>query len=245
MRQDALDWISDEMELAELPDLERWISSFKWGYAVERLVEGDHANIHRSYGRARAHCESYDSLTRRMGELKAIIASKEGMESILECLARARSPHRAAISLGFAHHPALEAQNVGSGWDPLFRQLVYRSDPFSMYSVPTPHLQIGPPPSDPPPAPPLPLVDALVDAVDAHGSDGEASGHVTSHVLQPATGEVVAAACSGSQSQSHIDKFKKHYAIKLLAERLPTLTNCILSLLLNPKCITVALRCLG
>ena len=118
MRQDALDWISGEMELAELPDLERWISSFKWGYAVERLVEGDHASIHRGYGRARAHCESYDSLTRRMGELKAIIASKEGMESILECLARARSPRRAAISFGFAHHPALEAQNVGQWLGP-------------------------------------------------------------------------------------------------------------------------------
>jgi hypothetical protein len=49
-------------DLDTLPSLNEFVSSFLFGFAVERLVEGDHAAIHRAYGRARYHTEVFGNL---------------------------------------------------------------------------------------------------------------------------------------------------------------------------------------
>ena len=80
LSRDAIHWLQGQC-LSELPALAEFIGALKFGFTVERLVEGDHAAIHRAYGSARSHTESYDSLVRRLPELKQILADPEGFRS--------------------------------------------------------------------------------------------------------------------------------------------------------------------
>jgi hypothetical protein len=50
-------------DLNMLPNLATFIAGFAFGFAVERLVEGDHAAIHRAYAKARYHTEALCSGT--------------------------------------------------------------------------------------------------------------------------------------------------------------------------------------
>ena len=64
-----------------------------FGDAAERgLGEGHHAALHRTNLRAPNHTEAYDSVERRMGELKQQLELGPGLfEAIAEHLQRARS----------------------------------------------------------------------------------------------------------------------------------------------------------
>ena len=59
----------DEQEL-DLPHLEAYRAGMRFGYAAERLGEGQHADLHRTNLRAPNHTVAYDSVDRRMNELK-------------------------------------------------------------------------------------------------------------------------------------------------------------------------------
>jgi hypothetical protein len=58
--------------LDDLVELSSFLGTLSFGFVVERLVEGDHAAIHRAFARARSHSEAFDSLVRRMPEIKRI-----------------------------------------------------------------------------------------------------------------------------------------------------------------------------
>lgn len=53
--------------LDRCPALATFIGELKFGYCVERLVEGDHARTSRAFKHAPAHSEAFDSLANRMG----------------------------------------------------------------------------------------------------------------------------------------------------------------------------------
>ena len=56
LRAEAEEFLEGE-SLNALPLLSQFVGSFMFGFAVERLVEGDHAAIHRAYAKARCHAE--------------------------------------------------------------------------------------------------------------------------------------------------------------------------------------------
>ncbi len=56
LREEAERFLEGEV-LEDLHLLGSFVASFAFAFAVERLVEGDHAAIHRAYGKARYHTE--------------------------------------------------------------------------------------------------------------------------------------------------------------------------------------------
>lgn len=173
-------------DLHDLGALSVFVASLKFGFAVERQVEGDHAAIHHGYGKARHHSEPYDSLVRRMPEIKQVMASGFGFESLCMHLESVRSPKLAVHSLGMASHSA--CFGITNAWDTMYRQLMYRSDPYTLYhqrypevsldAPPPPRpasLPLQPPPAAPPPPGPLPPPLAETDGAQAQEPQSAAS----------------------------------------------------------------------
>ena len=121
----------------------------KFGFSIERLVEGDHAAIHRAFAKARYHTESFDSLVRRLPEIKEVLSHDDGFEQMCNRLHEARNPRKAVEALGLQGHPSFA--QAAYQWDRELRRIVYRSDAVSLYG-PRPALEVGPPPPPPPPA---------------------------------------------------------------------------------------------
>ena len=72
LRTEVEMWVAedeDEQEL-DLPHLEAYRAGMRFGYAAERSGEGQHADLHRTNLRAPNHTVAYDSVDRRMNELK-------------------------------------------------------------------------------------------------------------------------------------------------------------------------------
>jgi hypothetical protein len=76
MKTQAVSYL-EGIPLDDLPEFAAFLGSFSFGFAVERMVEGDHAAVHRGYGKARFHGESYDSLVRRLPEIKRQFRSSQ------------------------------------------------------------------------------------------------------------------------------------------------------------------------
>lgn len=92
----------------ELKYLLPFVAAFKFSWTAERKVEGEHASIHQATRKARSCTEAYDSLHRRLPEVKDFLRRKGALEEFCEELQKHRSPKRAAAALGMAAHPALQ-----------------------------------------------------------------------------------------------------------------------------------------
>lgn len=152
----------DGGDLHDLPVLAEFIGSFKFAFAVERLVEGDHAAIHRAYGRARNHSEAYDSLVRRFPEIKVVIAQPSGFQAMCDNIELCRTPKRAVHALNMGRHES--CQRASSGWDVIYRQIVYRADPYTLYHQPYPKVRPAVAPTEPAAFPEPPRPHAPADA---------------------------------------------------------------------------------
>lgn len=126
--------------LDSCPRLMALVGELKFGYCVERLVEGDHARTSRAFKHAPTHSEAFDSLARRMSEIKDVLATAPGFDAICDLITRMKNPKGAVRLLGLADHPALGA-NLHA-WDPLFSKVVYRADPQSLHVTELPQMQI-------------------------------------------------------------------------------------------------------
>ena len=234
LKDDALEWIEGRAVMPDLPELETFVASLKFGYAVERLVEGDHASIHRAYGRSRNHTEAYDSLTRRMKEIKQLVSTRQGLQRMTSFLARARNPRQASESLGFAQHPAINDDD-GDGdaaarhaWDPIYRRIVYRADPHSLYHCELPDIQVG----GQPPGGPLVAADEVDEGEMGHGTGvaeagpvGEHNGGIEPRGALPDTSGGRTVTTAGDRAGSltadtAVLQIKKHHALRLLSQRL-------------------------
>lgn len=230
LREDAEAYL-EGADLQESPSLLDFISSLKFGFSVERQVEGEHAALHHGYSKARRHSEAYDSLLRRLPEIKEVLLLDKGLEQMCTFLDLARSPRRAAAALGMEAHPAQE--QATSGWHPMFRRMIYRSDPHTLYG-PRPHISQGP--SLPPPPvdteeaqPPGSLVASSGDQphVSSRGDppsqggdvpqDAAPAAAVVAHGAAPAAAELAGAAPDASFAY---DDLRKFYALKFLSSAL-------------------------
>ena len=106
--------------LGDLPELREHIAIYTFALVCERMVEGDHASIHRAYMKSRHHGESFDSLVRRLGEIKTVMATPDGLDQLSQKLeVCCRSPRLCVQSLGLADHVACAATETSGSWDPI------------------------------------------------------------------------------------------------------------------------------
>lgn len=124
-------------DLRLLDNLDFFISSFRFAWGTERKVEGGHAQVNMYAGGRRNRTEATDSLALRLSEIKRVLVSAD-VTSFLDCVQVARNPQKLAAKLGLARHPSCSFAK--SGWDPIFRKIVYHVDPFSLYSASRPDL---------------------------------------------------------------------------------------------------------
>lgn len=129
--------------LTSLPELEFFIASLKFGYAAERRVESGHARVHRQAGISPNRTEAFDSLSLRMGSLRA--ALEEDFTGIADCFALCCHPRAAVESLGLHSNPVLRDlfldRSGGRNWSVLFRKVVYHADSYVLYHAPLPILK--------------------------------------------------------------------------------------------------------
>ena len=133
-----------------------------FAYAVERLIEGEHAAIHRACANARYASESYSSLARRMPEIKELVRTPGGLLKLCKHIDIGRSPGKVTSALGMSLHPAIREVNY---WSRVHRMIVYRADLFSLYQHQLPTPDVG---TD---GPDLPDALAAIEPVDADGDD--------------------------------------------------------------------------
>ena len=171
---EALAYIQGE-ELQNLPMLQMYIAELRFAFSAERYVEGGHAVVYKHGGHARNRCESYDSLHLRVCEIERCMDSDPNfLIELADILLEARSPEKLTAMLGLGSHPS--ARLSKSGWDPIWRKIVYRADPFSMYKAPRPQVDIQHPPAPPRPPDAAPPPEPAPDAPSASRAQNLASG---------------------------------------------------------------------
>lgn len=114
MRAEAEQYLLGTPRMA-LPTFAEFVGELKFAYAVERLVEGDHACTHRAFRHALAHSDAFDSLARRMHELRAVLSDDAGFTDLCVIIAEARNTRNHVSLLGLEAHPALAG--IGHAWD--------------------------------------------------------------------------------------------------------------------------------
>ena len=135
--------------------------------------------MHLNAAGARSRTEAYDSLCLRLPELKhALLTDAAFFNRFVEALQLARTPRKIMKTLGLSEHPSCKL--AVRAWDPMFRKIVYHSDPWSLYhSRPdVVCVQNGPPP-------PAPLADAGRD-----GQDGQDVPAAAGDVVMDAAADV-------------------------------------------------------
>ena len=120
-------------------------------------MEGSHAGLHHAVQHARSRTEQYDSLNRRLPEIRSLLSTPDGFSKFADALVEVRNPKQVVKKLGLVRHPRLA--EVTWNWDPSYALVVYRADPFILFTRPMPELQLdddaggAPPPAlQPPPA---------------------------------------------------------------------------------------------
>ena len=117
---------SDKIELMV------FLARLAFAYSSERRVEGGHATVHNKASNARRRAEAYDSLTLRMPEINAQLRKDSTFfNHLCSALDLCRSGHKVALELGFGRHPSMPLAK--STFDPIYRKIVYRADPASLY----------------------------------------------------------------------------------------------------------------
>ena len=129
--------------LAELENLVLFVAKLKFGFAVERQIEGGHARVFRRGRASSFHTEAFDSLALRFCEIKKEFQRPEFVEEIASIVDTARSPQRLADALGFSSHPAL--QDVKHAWSKMYRQVIYKADKLTLYRSQPPNITLTKP----------------------------------------------------------------------------------------------------
>ena len=161
MRADAEEFL-DGAELVDLEHLGPFVAARKFSFTIERMVEGEHARLHHGYARARNHTESFDSLLRRLPEIKAVMMRPSGLADLSRNMYDCRNPKKAIQHLGLESNPSLS--ETSHAWDKMFRKVLYRADHHSLFSKRA-TVHVGPPPAPPGPQQgPLALPPPLQDA---------------------------------------------------------------------------------
>lgn len=121
-------------DVQELPGLAVFIGGLRFAVSVERMVEGEHAKLLRDLCRAPNLSTAYTSLAKRMPEIQAAVEDRDSFIELADCLQEVRSPRLCARKLGFEAHPTFEQASCGHAWNPLYGQLIYHADTFSLQS---------------------------------------------------------------------------------------------------------------
>ena len=150
VKSEALEYLDGE-DLQGLTSLVSFIAQLRFGFSSERRVEGGHSRVNLRGLLARSRSEAFDSLGLRIQEIKGHMQKdKEFLPALLDCLDAARTPRRLIAELGLSSHPSCKL--AVHGWDPIYRKIVYHSDPHSMYHAQRPALQLAPQPPAPKPS---------------------------------------------------------------------------------------------
>ena len=154
-------------ELEDVPCYAEYRGGLRFAFMNEREGEKGHAVVHTNSLKARNRTEASDSLVNRREMLEDGLEDKGFTSMILDALARGRSPFQLCKALHLHDHPSITSQGKLNRWDPIYRKVIYRNDPLSLYRRKLAirvnrHDQLPPPP--PPPQPPPPGAD-LPDGV--------------------------------------------------------------------------------
>ena len=101
---EARHFAEGDIGLEELPLMLEFVSSLTFAYSCERAVEGDHASVHRACSRARYRREAFDSLVRRMPEIRDVLARPDGLQELASFVLQARNPRKVVETLGMRDH---------------------------------------------------------------------------------------------------------------------------------------------
>ena len=159
LRAEAESFVHDDMSLFELPNLLTFAGKLRFSYSVERLIEGEHSHLHRYVKKAPHHGMAYDSLGRRLQEIKAKLhSSKAAFQELSEMLSKARNPKQCVQVLGLGNHPSCSLAR--DNWDPIWQKIVYHADPYSLQIRARREVTTQPPG---PPGKPPGIVEAKAD----------------------------------------------------------------------------------
>ena len=154
--------LADGALMRDTPHLASFLAEVRFGYAGERLVEAGHAIVKTASAKAGRRAEAFDSLAVRQPDLRRAVETD--VELFMQCLSEARNPRKLVRCLGLEKHPGCQTVERQS-WSPLYRKIVYRSDPWSLYRLPLPEMRVGAAAPDAP-------EDADGPAHDAAATDG-------------------------------------------------------------------------
>ena len=150
MRSEAEEFV-DGTQVQELPLFAEFVGVLMFAYSAERIIESQHAEMHRFAAGAPSRSVAYDNLGRRLPEIKERLNSDTNfLQDLGSKLDLARSPRRTVEALGVATHPSCELAK--DNWDPIFAKVVYHADPYSLQRQSVPDIDFDT--FDGPPAPP-------------------------------------------------------------------------------------------
>jgi hypothetical protein len=235
--EEAKEYIDGE-ELHFFEHLPVFVVGFKFGWASERAVEGGHAHVNLRAASNRYRTEAYDSLVLRLPVFQKRCEDDPSlMASLADCLMKGRSPAKVVSALHLQNHPSCRLAK--SAWDPIYRKIVYHSDPYSLHSAPRPPLHTKKPPGPPAsgsPVPGLPGAQAALD--DPPEVEGDAPAGAAAAVVISAEGiystfvkEAALKFFVEQVSAAHSESDKRYiYACRVPAEHtnaLASLTNLL------------------
>ena len=147
LRREAELFTEGDAVLSELPNLLVWAARLSFGYTVERIIEGEHAHLHRYVKHAPRHSMAYDSIGRREAEIKKAISDPVIFRQVSSLLSGSRNPRLCVESLGLKNHPSCALAT--SAWDPIWGKIIYHADPISLQKRPAADVRRAQPPDDP------------------------------------------------------------------------------------------------
>eukprot|EP00959_Pyramimonas_sp_CCMP1952_P161631 3379876-Pyramimonas_sp.AAC.1 len=131
-------------DLTQLMKLPLCFASLKFGHCSERKIEGGHAQINIKTAGKRYRTEAFDSLALRWNKYEAMLNNSDG-DAVLKDMSlypqKGSNPKMMLGALGLRLHTGTRVAK--QNWDPIYRKILYRSDPWSKYrqcvSVQTQH----------------------------------------------------------------------------------------------------------
>ena len=120
------------------------------------LAAASSPQVHRQVAIAPNHGEAYASLARRLQEMRLLWENTpRALAELADHMHLTKSPSAAITHLGFRAHPSLSLATHGR--DTIHAKIIYRCDPYTLYTMPLANCQLdggGPPPPGPGPAVP-------------------------------------------------------------------------------------------
>lgn len=124
--------------MARSPSIAVWLEKLKYGWFVDRIVEGSHAGVHRWSSVAPNHTAACDRSGARLVGLKQDIANDAHcIETFAHHILRGRNARMAIQTLGVGKLGTVinAAMKERHNWHPIYANMIYRGHPSTDFNA--------------------------------------------------------------------------------------------------------------